>query len=124
MKKTRRNQVKEEALALELPVDPLQMCVLPIISELAEGRITHTCICLTHTHTFSNQLAAKQRGRLFFFKSERRERKKKRQKGDYNLIRSRKSWSNPAGGAEMPPCCRLLDYRRAGFHLNRLLQER
>lgn len=52
--------MKEEALALELPVDPLQMCVLPIISKLlplAAEAASHIhlsvslFLSLSHTHT-------------------------------------------------------------------------
>lgn len=121
MKKTRRDQIKEEALALELSVDPLQMRVLPIISKplpLAAEAASHMHACDTHTHT-NTQISWQQNREGAFFERVRGGRK--RQKGDYNLIRSRKSWSNPAGGAEMPPCCMLLNYRQAGFHLNRLL---
>lgn len=60
------------------------------------------------------------------FSAQNGEKKRKRegtvrQKGDYNLIRGRKSWSNPPKGVEMPPSWRLLLYSLTELHLNGLL---
>lgn len=85
----------------------------------------HTYAHVSSAHKYTNQLAAKQRGRpIFLSKMEEngaRAREKRRQKGDYNLIRGRKSWSNPPEGVEMPLSWRLLLYRLTELHLNGLL---
>lgn len=130
MEEKNEREQKVKALALDLPVDPLQMRAPPIISHTpsagSRNSFTRTCTRRAHTNTHTQQLAAKQRGRpIFLSEMERRgERRRGRRERDYNLIRGRKSWSNPPEGAEMPPCWRLLDYRLTGLHLNGLLWHR
>lgn len=122
-----KGELKVKALALDLPVDPLQMRAPPIISHTpsagSRNSFTRTCR-VVHTQTHTSVGSKTEREAFFSVRNGEKGRKKERQKGDYNLIRGRKSWSNPPEGAEMPPCWRLLDYPLTGLHLNGLLWHR
>lgn len=66
--KNKREQ-KVDALALDLPVDPLQMRAPPIISNTpsagSRGRFTHTCTCRAHTNTQISWQQHREGGQFF-----------------------------------------------------------
>lgn len=72
-------------------------------------RQSHVDARVTSRHTNAQTCwQQKQRGEANFFslrEGGETEGRKRGRKGDYNLIRGRKSCWNPAEGAEMPLCC-------------------
>lgn len=94
--------------------------LLPLAAETA----SHVHARVAHAQTHTSVGSKTEREAYFSVRNGENGGKKERQKGDYNLIRGRKSRSNPPEGAEMPPCWRLLDFRLTGLHLNGLLWHR
>lgn len=119
LEKQRAVELKWKRRAKQLPVDLLQMHKAP--NHLTRCSCLHLKQLHMYVHKHANQVAERET-----FSAQNGEKKRKRegtvrQKGDYNLIRGRKSWSNPPKGVEMPPSWRLLLYSLTELHLNGLL---
>lgn len=129
-----KNKVKKEEqaeiLALDLHVDPLQMLLQSsrTLFPLTDAMASHVHARVTHAQTHASVGSETEKEAYFsvpnggkYRKRERGRERRRGKRGDYNLIRGRKSWSNPPEVVEMPPCWRLLHYRLTELHLNGLL---
>lgn len=87
MDERNEREKKVKALALELPVDPLQMRAPPIISAHSfrwQPKQLHTYTHASRTHKDTHQLAAKQKGRPIFLSE--MERRRERRRGRREII--------------------------------------